>query len=135
MIDNITKIIPSSDEIIERLEERFGGYPLHLLVYERKSKEKNAVQYSTAMKDFSKTLFIYSLKAYAYKRKKFTLPHSSTIRSWMSSINCESGFLTEGLAFLKLEVQKCNWLLDCCLIFDSLSIKTQLVLDLRKRNI
>jgi len=90
LIDNIKKDVSSSDEIMERLEERFGGYPLHLLVHERKSRTlgKNAVRYSTAMKDFSKTLFFYSPKAYAYVRKKFTLPHPSTIRSWMSSIHC-----------------------------------------------
>lgn len=129
LLYNIKKNVPSSDEITFPLDERFGGYPFHLLLHERKSRTlgKNAVRYSDVMKDFSKTLFFYSPKAYAYVRKIFTLPHPSTIRSWMSSTHCEPGFLSEVLGFLKLEVQKCDWLQDCCLIFDSMAIRKQLV--------
>ena len=48
------------------------------------------------MKEFAKTLFYYSPKAYKYVRMLFRLPHHSTIRSWMSTMECEPGFL-EGL--------------------------------------
>ncbi|KAE9521578.1 hypothetical protein AGLY_018042 [Aphis glycines] len=75
------------------LEERFGGYPLHLLLHEHKCSKP--LRYSDLMKDFSKTLFFYSPKAYDYVRKLFTLPHPSTIRRWMSSTRCEPGFLSE----------------------------------------
>lgn len=81
-----------------------------------KTLGKNAVRYTNTMKDFSKTLYFYSPKAYNYCRILFTLPHPSTIRSWMSSIQCEPGFLTEVFLFLKSEVIKNNyWLEDCCL--------------------
>jgi len=80
------------------------------------------------MKDyFSKTLYFYLPKAYDYVRKLFTLPYPSTIRRWMSSTRCELGFLSEVFAFLKIEIEKCNWLKDCCLMFDSMAIRKQLI--------
>ncbi|KAF0715996.1 THAP domain-containing protein 1-like isoform X5, partial [Aphis craccivora] len=129
LINNIKKHIPSSDEIVSQLDDRFSGYPLHILLHERKCKTlgKNAVRYSKIMKDFSKTLFFYSPKAYAYVRTLFTLPHPSTIRSWMSSTHCKPGFLSEVFNYLKEEVKKFDWLQDCCLIFDSMAIKKQLI--------
>lgn len=79
------------------------------------------------MKDFSKTLFFYSPKANAYVRTLFTLPHPSTIRSWMNSTHCEASCLSEVFNYLKVEVKKCDWLQDCCLIFDSMAIMKQLI--------
>lgn len=72
------------------LEDNFGGFPLTLLWHERKSKmlHKKGVIYTGGMKIFAKTLFFYSPKAYKYVRKLFTLPHPSTIRKWLSSIEC-----------------------------------------------
>uniref|UniRef100_A0A2S2NZV2 THAP domain-containing protein 9 n=1 Tax=Schizaphis graminum TaxID=13262 RepID=A0A2S2NZV2_SCHGA len=128
LIDGIKRNVPGSDEIISILENNFGGFTLNLLMHERKCKtlDKQGVRYTNTMKDFSKTLYFYSPKAYAYVRKLFTLPHPSTIRSWISSFKCEPGFLTEVFLFLKLEVKDKTWLEDCCLIFDSMSIRKQL---------
>jgi len=85
------------------------------------------VRYTNTMKDFSKTLYFYSPKAYVYVRKLFILPYQSTIKSWISSFECESGFLTKLFSFLKLEVKDKTWLENCCLIFDSMSIRKQLI--------
>jgi len=128
LIDGIKRNFPGSDEIVSILENNFGGFTLNLLMHERKCKtlDKQGVRYTNTMKDFSKTLYFYSPKAYAYVRKLFTLPHPSTIRSWISSFKCEPGFLTEIFSFLKLEVKDKTWLEDCCLIFDSMSIRKQL---------
>jgi len=100
--------IPSSDEVTSILEEHFGGFSLNLLLHERKCNitGKNGIRYSDTMKEFAKTLYFYSPKAFAYCRKLFTLPHPSTIRSWISSFQCEPGLLNEVFTFLKLEVQK-----------------------------
>lgn len=89
-----------------------GTHYIYLLLHERKciTLGKNAVRYSKIMKDFSKTLFFYSPKAYAYVRTLFTSPHPSTIRSWMSSIHCEAVFLSDVFNYLKVEVKKCDWL-------------------------
>lgn len=108
LLANIKKNVPASDEIISILKENFDGITLNLLLHERKCKMlgKQGVRYTNTMKDFSKTLYFYSPKAYAYVRKLFTLPHPSTIRGWISSFKCEPGFLTEVFSFLKLEVKK-----------------------------
>ncbi|CAI6370656.1 unnamed protein product [Macrosiphum euphorbiae] len=116
-------------QVTQMLEENFGGFPLTLLLHEHKSKmlHKKCVRYTNAMKDFAKTLFFYSPKAYKYVRKMFTLPHPSTIRKWLSSTECEPGFLEEVFLFLKQEVSKNSWLQDCSLVHDSMSLRKQLV--------
>lgn len=57
----------------------------------------------------------------------FLLPHPSTIRSWMSTMKCEPGFLEGVFIFLKHEVSKNTWLQDCSLVYDSMSIRKQLI--------
>lgn len=134
LLGSIRKKVPSSDEVTSVLEEHFGGFSLNLLLHECNCKmiRKNGVRYTDTMKEFVKTLYFYSPKAFAYCRKLFTLPHPSTIRSWISSFQCEPGFLHEVFSFLKLEVLKNNWLEDCCLVFDSMSIRKQLVWEPNK---
>ncbi|CAI6377434.1 unnamed protein product [Macrosiphum euphorbiae] len=129
LILRIKKNVTYSDEVTQMLEENFGGFPLTLLLHEHKSKmlHKKGVRYTNAMKDFAKTLFFYSPKAYKYVRKMFTLPHPSTIRKWLSSTECEPGFLEEVFLFLKQEVSKNSWLQDCSLVHDSMSLRKQLV--------
>lgn len=107
LLANIKKNVPASNEIISILEDNFGGFTLNLLLHERKCKTlgKQGMRYTNTMKDFAKTLYFYSPKAYAFVRKLFTLPHPSTIRSWISSFKCEPGFLTEVLSILGLSLQ------------------------------
>lgn len=88
---------------------------------------KKGVRYTNTMKEFAKTVFFYSPKAYKYIRKMFTLPHPSTIRKWLSSTECEPGFLEEVFLFLKREVFKNSWIQDCSLVHDSMSLRKQLV--------
>lgn len=129
LLDGIKSNVPASGQIISILENNFGGFTLNLLLHERKCKtlEKQGVRYTNTMKDFSKTQYFYSPKAYAYVRKLFTVPHPSTIRSCISSFECEPGFLTEVFSFLKLEVKDKMWLENCYLIFDSMSIRKQFI--------
>jgi len=125
----IKKNVPMSDEVTTQLEEHFGGIPLALLLHERKTKKigKNAIRFSDSMKEFAKTLFFYSPRAYKYVRTHFRLPHHPTIRSWMSTMACEPGFLEGVFKFLKLEITQKTWLQDCSLVFDSMSIRKQLI--------
>jgi len=118
-----------SDDVTTQLKENFGGIPLALLLLERKAKKigKNAIRYSDSIKEFDKTLFFYSPKAYKYVRTQFRLPHHSTIRSWMCTMECEHGFLEGVFKFLKLEITQKSWLQDCLLVFDSMSIRKQLI--------
>lgn len=59
--------IPSSDEVTSILEEHFGGFSLNLLLHERKCNitGNNGIRYSDTMKEFAKTLYFYSPKAFA----------------------------------------------------------------------
>jgi hypothetical protein len=59
---------------------------------------------------------------------KLSLPHSSTIRKWLSSVNCEVGFLSEVFEFLKTQSHN-DYLKDVALIFDSMAIRKQIVYD------
>jgi hypothetical protein len=61
-------------------------------------------------------------------RSKLSLPHSSTIRKWLSSVNCEAGFLSEVFEFLKTQSHY-DYLKDVALIFDSMAIRNQIVYD------
>lgn len=132
LLANVRENVAGSDEVTAILEERFSGLQLDLLLHECKAVKKCGARYNRSMKAFAKTLYFYSPKAYAYVRKFFTLPHPSTIRSWMSSVKCEPGFLTEVFSFLKSQIKENPWLQDCCLTFDSMSIRKQLVWDCSK---
>jgi hypothetical protein len=59
---------------------------------------------------------------------KLSLPHSSTIRKWLSSVTCEVGFLSEVFEFLKTQSHN-DYLKDVALIFDSMAIRKQIVYD------
>ncbi|KAE9523184.1 hypothetical protein AGLY_016417 [Aphis glycines] len=102
LIINIKKNIPSSDKVTMMLEEQFGGLPLALIVHERKAKtaKKKGTRYYTEMKEFAKTLYFYSPRAYKYVRTLFLLPHHSTIRSWISSMKCEPGEFSQNLQLI-----------------------------------
>ncbi|XP_022162259.1 THAP domain-containing protein 1-like isoform X5 [Myzus persicae] len=62
-----------------------------------------------------------------FVRTHFRLPHHSTYRSWMSSMECEPGYLEGVFKFLKLEITQKTWIQDCSLVFDSMSIRKQLI--------
>ena len=62
------------------------------------------------------------------KRSIFKLPHPSAIRNWTSVVCAEPGFQTEVLGALNaLKNEEKDW----CLIFDSMSIRQQLLWDER----
>ena len=50
--------------------------------------------YSPAMREFSLSLHNISPAAYRYVRRslEFSLPHESTLRNWMSNVDCTPGF-------------------------------------------
>ena len=55
-------------------------------------KDKHSYHYNLETKQFAMTLQYYSPKAYEFVHNVFFLPHSSTIRSWAASVDCEPGF-------------------------------------------
>ena len=54
--------------------------------------DKHSYHYNLETKQFALTLHYYSQKAYECVLNVFFWPHSSTIRSWATSVDCEPGF-------------------------------------------
>lgn len=65
-------------------------------------------------------------------RKKIHLPNLSSIKSWVSSVDCHSGFLTESFDFLKGFTLKGSKFEDCALIIDGMAIRKQVIWDQRR---
>ena len=117
--------------IEEVLMNNFEGITLDLFKNELKNSNKKRSQsrYSQEMKKFALTLNFYSPRAYSFVRGALNLPHSATLRKWLSSANCEVGFLTEVFGFLKLQVIKHDYLKNVALIFDAMALHTAIAYD------
>lgn len=77
------------------------------------------------MSEFACTLRFHSPKAYEYVRKTFdnALPHSSTIRSWYSSIDAKPGHMREAYDHLKRMASTKKY--SVCISMDEVSIRQQ----------
>ena len=74
------------------LSDRFSDVELGLirgLVKDRKKGQK----YTKDQRDFCVTLFYYSPRAYKYVKKLFSLPHVTTIRRWLGTVDAYPGIL------------------------------------------
>lgn len=91
----------------------------------------HGVRYSEEVKAFALTLNFYSPKAYEFLRKYTTLPHVETIRRSLSLFNCNVGFLSEVLDYLKEQVKLPEkiYLKNVALIFDGMALKQNLAYD------
>lgn len=135
MISYLKDKINAPDRLIEILSNNFSGFPLHMLMntLNNKSKSKYAQSYTQQIKEFSLTLYFYSPKAYNFLRKsQFSLPNPSTIRKWIGSFNCSPGFLEEVFTYLKNNVTSQSHLQHVNLVFDGISIRSQLIYDHKK---
>lgn len=120
------------------LKNHFSGFPLEFVLSldtNTKSK-KTRRRYTPVLTQFCLTLFYYSPKAYRFVRKIFPLPHPSRIRSWVSNVNCEPGFIGEVFRFLeetKTELSGTK-IKECSLIVDAMSIREQLIWDSKNKS-
>ena len=73
-------------------------------------------------KQFAMTLHYYSPKAYEFVHKILCLPHSSTIRAWSSSVDCEPGFLGNIIKSIGNLVQTKKWMSNVVLIVDAMTL-------------
>lgn len=119
------------------LQNNFAEFTLDLVKHElfNQNSSKSQRHYSADMKKFALTVYFYSPKAYNYLRTKIMLPHSSQIRKWLSSHNCETGFLSEVFEFLKANVNDNSHMQNVALIFASMAIRSQIVYDKKMINI
>lgn len=121
----------ATDEVVCVLEHNFQSLPLEFIKNQFKNSRVAGChkRYTEEMKTFSLTLYFYSPKAYRFLREKFHLPNDRTIRQWMSSFHCNVGFLEEVFEFLKQEVTEKDYLKNCALIMDAMSIRKQILWD------
>ena len=77
------------------LTHNFNEVAKHLFKDQMKNSKdaKQGNRYSLETKQFAMTLHYYSPKVYEFTHKVLSLPHSSTIRTWATSVDCEPGFL------------------------------------------
>jgi hypothetical protein len=89
---------------LRRLQDQFPGILKEIIDSEEKSincKGKTGMRYSEEMKKFAVRLHFYSPRAYDFIRDYLTLPHPTSLTSWMRSANCEPGFQLEILERLR----------------------------------
>ncbi|KAG5875754.1 hypothetical protein JTB14_022463 [Gonioctena quinquepunctata] len=128
-----------SENGVPFIEKSITVVPLSILKrsIEVAKKKSQGKQYKNTfgddIKTFAMTLQFLSSKAYLYVRNTFdlALPAPSTIRKWLSKVNCEPGFCENSFNSLKVLVaenrQKKKDTL-CSLMLDEMAIKKQIEL-------
>ena len=80
------------------------------------------------------TLHYYSPKAYEFVRKILKLPHSSGIKHWAASVDCEPGYLTNVIQVIGQLAEKKVWMKDVVLVVDAMSIHKMTIYDKKTAN-
>ena len=90
-------------------------------------------RYPDEVKRFALTLHFYSPRAYDYLRNVFSLPHTSSLYNWTSSVNCDVGFFKDVFLELKKKIYEDPLHADCNLVCDGIRqqvhLKDLLILD------
>lgn len=122
LVSTLTSANLIEREPAEILSTCFDSNILEIIKSElvNQNRSKNRREYNEVVKQFALTLYYYSPQAYDYCRNIFILPHISTLRSWLSNINCEPGFLSDVITVVSKLQSK-----DFCLIIDSMAIHKQ----------
>ena len=79
----------------ESLLEQISGTSKTLIENEIKNNKLKRRTYSDELNKFASTVHFYSPRAYLYLRKILQLPHPSSVREWISTINCEPVFFLQ----------------------------------------
>ena len=121
----------------EVLSHNFNGVSKHLFddqMKNSKTESNLSNQYTMETKQFAMTLHYYSPKAYEFVCKILCLPHSSTIRAWSSSVDCEPGFLGNVIKSIGNLVQTKKWMSDVVLIVDAMALHKGTTWDLKSKS-
>lgn len=94
-----------------------------------KNKSNKGTRFSDELKSFALTLYFYSARAYRYLRNFVSIPHPSTLRRLLATHNCNVGFISEVLNYLKGAVKENDNLQNVALIFDAMSIRSEIKYD------
>ena len=121
----------------EVLSHNFNSVSKHLFddqMKNSKTESNLSNQYTMETKQFAMTLHYYSPKAYEFVCKILCLPHSSTIRAWSSSVDCEPGFLGNVIKSIGNLVQTKKWMSDVVLIVDAMALHKGTTWDLKSKS-
>ena len=91
--------------------------------------------YSEVTKQFAMTLDYYMPEAYEFIRKILKLPHSSSIKHWDASVDCEPGYLTNVIQAIGKLAERKVWMKDVVLIVDAMSIHKMTMYDKKTKMI
>lgn len=128
--NKLLKILQQENRIQHTKLDSVTGCLKELMENESKNKAQlHNRRYSDKIIRFALTMFYYSPKAYKYLRNCFTLPSPSTIRRWMSSVDCEPGFFTDVLDTIKPKEDAQPGTIYFNLVVDSMSIRKHLQAD------
>jgi len=112
----------------ERLLAAFSHIPVELFT-------KQSVSYTEEQRQFATTLHFYSPKAYDFCRQTLQLPAASTLRRWLSGIDCQPGFSEQVFGMLKSKANGSDsWQYRCCAVMiDGMSIRKHLDWDEKRQ--
>jgi len=116
-----------SERRLSVLEQQFPHILQKLILNEGERLKRSSAKgmiYDEEIKKFAVTLHYYSPKAYDFVRDYLTLPHPSTLTSWMRSADCSPGFnieVLDKLAEAKNQDHR-NMMTDVVLQVDEMSI-------------
>lgn len=132
LLSELKAKVKISSDLEQVLVNNFSGFPLDFIMnIKSNAGAKTTSRYSDVMKQFSLTLHFYSPKAYKFLRKHFPLPHPNRLKSWISRVQCQPGYLDEVFRFLNENKDNPSFsaLKECSLVFDSMAIRKQLIWD------
>ena len=75
------------------------------------------------------TVHGYSPKAYNFVQKVIALPHSSSIRTWAVSIDCEPGYLLNVIKLIRKVVVEKPWISNIMLAVDAMALHKGTIWD------
>ncbi|OXA48299.1 DNA transposase THAP9 [Folsomia candida] len=136
-MDSLESLKALSNRQVDTLDARFPELLFHIVENEKRAfsiKGKSGMEYDEEIKKFSATLHYHSPKAYRFLRHYLTLPHPSTIASWMKSSDCGPGYNLDVISRLgeaRLSDTN-NVMTDVVMIIDEMAIRRALVWDSSK---
>ena len=134
-LKDITNILKKNillkETTAELLKDQLSCFALEMLKNEIQNAKRKGRghRYTDEVKNFALTVHFYSPKAYSDIRKILSLPHQSSIRNWISPVNCEPGFHADVLQNLSEQLQKSPEMSDCALMIDAMAIRKQVLYD------
>ena len=113
-----------SNDASSKIENAFSGLDSSITHQTNMGRVPTGRRYPDEVKRFALTVHFYSPKAYNYLRTVFSLPHSSSLYNWSSTVDCNVGFFKDVFAELKNRIDEDPLNTDCGLVCDAMSIKS-----------